>query len=295
MTNKPLMLLVDSNALTFRGFFATYYGSGPVMSTSYGLPVNSVYQYTRYLINAIQYFNPTHIISVWDTGKPTFRHELYKDYKGTRKECPLELLPQFSVVKELVESFGIPNIEMEGFEADDCIGTLARQYSEQGIDVLILTGDYDALQLVNNHVKVAIMQKGIGNYKVYCPQLLMEEKGLTPAQFIDLKALMGDPSDNYPGIKGCGEKSALKLLLEHGDIDGILVNISTLTPSMQKKLNEGMDMLQLCRRLAKIRQDVPIAYPLEEALFKIESERVRAKFEQLEIRSLMRLVEVSAG
>src|SRR5699024_3096449 len=164
---------------------------------------------------------------------------------------PEELIPQFDLVKEVTDAFELPNIGIENYEADDCIGTLARSFSNDN-NVIILTGDHDILQLVDINIRVAIMKKGIGNYDVYDDLNFYDKKGVFPHQMIDLKGLMGDSADNYPGVKGIGEKTALKLLKEHETIDNMLDNIETLPKGVQTKIKNNMDMLKLSRILAEI-------------------------------------------
>jgi 5'-3' exonuclease len=207
---KQKVMLVDGMALLFRAFYATaVYGS--FMVNSKGIPTNAVHGFVKHLLTALKTFEPTHVICCWDMGSTTFRNELFADYKANRKEPPTELIPQFDLAKEVVDALNIPNVGFEGFEADDCIGTLAKKYHAHA-DVFILTGDQDILQLIDDRITVILLKKGIGNYEVYDLKTLIEEKGLTPQQIVDLKALMGDPSDNYPGVKGIGMKTAIKLL-----------------------------------------------------------------------------------
>src|SRR5699024_3022667 len=201
-------------ALLFRGFYATAF-RGNNMKTSDGVPTNGVYQFLRYFLDALDRFRPTHVICCWDMGSQTFRTELYDKYKANRPTPPQELIPQFDLVKEVIEAFNFPNIGLQHFEADDCIGTLATMYANDH-DVMILTGDQDILQLVDTHISVIIMKKGIGNYEVFNHDNFYDKKGIAPWQMVDLKALMGDSSDNYPGVKGIGEKTALKLIQEYG-------------------------------------------------------------------------------
>lgn len=197
--------------------------------------------------------------------------------------------PQFDLVKEVVDSFSIPNVGLVGYEADDCIGTLARLHSSQA-DVLVLTGDHDMLQLVDEHVTVIIMKKGYGNYAVYTPSFLLEERNLTPAQIIDVKGLMGDTSDNYPGVKGIGEKTALKLVQEYGTIENILDNLPQLSKSIRAKIEADLDMLHLSRDLATIRCDVPLELNWEQCLWKLNRSTVETKFEELEFGSLVKMI-----
>ncbi len=226
-TKPNSVMLVDGMALLFRLFYASSF-SGYIQKTSYGLPTNAVHGFVKYFWDAIRTFQPTHVVCCWDMGSKTFRTQQFEAYKANRLAAPEELIPQFDLVKEVVESFGVPNVGLEGYEADDCIGTLAALYSGTGTGVMILSGDHDMLQLLSERVKVIIMKKGLSNYAVYDPDVLLVEKQLTPIQIIDLKGLMGDTADNYPGVKGIGEKTAVKLLQQYGSIDGIIENLSEL-------------------------------------------------------------------
>ncbi|WP_077621840.1 5'-3' exonuclease [Sediminibacillus massiliensis] len=288
MDNKHNILLVDGMALLFRGFYATSF-SGNYMVNSKGTPTNGIFGFLRYFLNAMETFTPSHVICCWDMGSKTFRNDLYPDYKGNRGEPPVELIPQFDLIKEVMEAFGVPNVGYAGYEADDCIGTLARSYSIDH-NVTILTGDQDILQLVDTHISVAIMKKGQGNYAVYKGDNFFEEKGITPYQMIELKGLMGDTSDNYPGVKGIGEKTALKLLTEHGSIEAILKNIDKLSNGIRRKIEENLEMLHLSRQLAEIHCEVPIQCELESAIWKMDSQVVKEKFEELELRGFSKLI-----
>ncbi|PYI57458.1 5'-3' exonuclease [Paenibacillus flagellatus] len=285
MTSKRIVLLVDGMALLFRAYYASSY-SGYIKRTSAGLPTNAVHGFVKYMMDAVKRFRPTHVVCCWDMGSTTFRTEQYADYKGNRESPPDDLIPQFDLVKEVVDSFGVPNVGIRGYEADDCIGTLARHYAEEEAHVFVLTGDHDLLQVVSERVHVVIMKKGASNYAVYDEAALLEERGLTPRQIIELKGLTGDTSDNYPGVKGIGEKTALKLLAEYGDIDGILANLDSLTASVRKKIEASLDMLHLSRDLATIRCDTPVSCPIDDCVWAPDLLRLRAKFEELEFKGL---------
>ncbi len=282
-------MLVDGMALLFRAFFATAV-TGQFMINSKGTPTNAIYGFVKHFFTAMEQFKPTHVAVCWDMGSTTFRTELYPHYKANRSEAPVELLPQFDLVKEVVESFQIPNIGIVGFEADDCIGTIAKKMKGKA-KVTILTGDQDILQLLDDHISVALLKKGYGNYLVHTPESFFEEKGINPGQMIDLKALMGDPSDNYPGVKGIGEKTALKLLQEHLDINGILANISKLTKSQRLKIETELEMLHLSRVLAEIKCDVPVECLLEDSLWNINPELAINKFIELEFKHFHHYVQ----
>jgi 5'-3' exonuclease len=199
------------------------------------------------------------------------------------------LIPQFDLVKEVVESFGVPNVGIVGFEADDCIGTLAKRHS-QDAQVYVLSGDHDLLQLVDDRITVVIMKKGQGNYAVYTPEFLLEERQLTPEQIICVKGLMGDTSDNYPGVRGIGEKTAHKLVQEYGSVDGILANLESLSKTIRAKIEADLDMLHLSRDLARIRCDAPVELEFNGCGWAVNRAQVVSKFEELEFRSLMALI-----
>ncbi len=264
------------------------------MPNKKGVPTNGIFGFLRYFINAFQTFHPTHVICCWDMGSKTFRTEMYDQYKGNRDEPPVELIPQFDLIKEVVTALGVPNVGVTGFEADDCIGTLSRTLpDETDADVLILTGDQDILQLVDDRVTVAIMKKGHGNYAVYTPESFYEEKGIQPLQMIDLKGLMGDPSDNYPGVKGIGEKTALKLLQEHGSIDGILDNLAALSKGIRSKIETDLEMLHLSRQLAEIHREAPVTCSLGDAEWSMDPVEVLEKLKAIDCDHLGKLVQVS--
>ncbi|GAE24537.1 DNA polymerase I [Halalkalibacter wakoensis JCM 9140] len=286
--NKEKVLLVDGMALLFRAFYATAM-SGYFMVNSKGIPTNAIHGFVKHLFTAVNEHKPTHVICCWDMGSKTYRTELYPAYKANRGEPLVELIPQFDLVKEVVEELDIPNIGLEGFEADDCIGTLAKQLSQQ-MDVAILTGDQDILQLLDSNITVILFKKGYGNYDVFTKERFHEEKGIHAAQMIDLKALMGDSSDNYPGVKGW-EKTALKLLQSHGSIEGILENMESLTKGQRKKIEEELEMLHLCRKLATIHCEMEIECSLDEATFHINQEKMKKKFAELELKNLEQLLK----
>jgi 5'-3' exonuclease len=289
LENNNRVLIVDGMAVLFRAFYATSY-TGYIRKTSAGLPTNAVYGFIQYFFDAINTFKPTHVLCCWDMGSKTFRTEQYSNYKGNRIEPPIELIPQFDLVKEVVAEMGIPNVGIVGYEADDCIGTLATRLSLDS-EVYILTGDHDMLQLINERVKVVIMKKGKLNYAVYDLELLMAERQLTPLQVVDLKGFMGDTSDNYPGVKGIGEKGALKLLLEYGTVEGVLENLDKLPKGIRAKIEADLEMLHLSRDLARIRLDAPVDCELTKCIWNLQKESARRKFEDLEFGGLVKILE----
>ncbi|GAB2548785.1 5'-3' exonuclease [Gracilibacillus alcaliphilus] len=263
MNEKSHVLIIDGMALLFRGFFATAF-TGNFMVNSKGIPRNGLFGFLNYFTNAIETFQPTHVICCWDMGSKTFRNEWYEGYKSNREAPPEELVPQFDLAKDIVTMFQVPNVGEVGYEADDCIGTLAENLHKDHL-VTIVSGDQDLLQLVDDNIQVAIMKKGQGNYDVFNQDNFYEKMALTPKQIIELKGLMGDSSDNYPGIKGVGEKTALKLLQEYNTIDNLLAHKEQLTKGMQKKIDTYYDDLMISRKLAAIYTKVPFDFSIEEA------------------------------
>lgn len=290
-SNRKSLMLVDGMALLFRAFFATAV-TGQFMINSKGVPTNGVQGFLKHMLTAFSSFNPSHAVVCWDMGSKTFRTEMFQDYKGNRGEAPVELIPQFDLVKEVVEAFDIPNIGLAGYEADDCIGTIAKNLDED-VDIYILTGDRDILQLLDERIKVVLLQKGFGNYLVHTKDTFFEEKGIKPHQMIDVKALMGDPSDNYPGVRGIGEKTALKLIQQFEHVDGVIANLDQLTKAQKTKIEEDLEMLHLSRKLAEIHCEVPIEYSFEEAILNINRDKVLDKFAEVEFKGLTRFLQMN--
>lgn len=289
--NKHSLMLVDGMALLFRAYYATAV-TGQFMINEKGVPTNGVQGFVKHMLTAVSSFQPSHVAVCWDMGSKTFRNDMYENYKANRGEAPAELIPQFDLVKDVVSAFDIPNIGLPGYEADDCIGTIAKNI-EDDVDVQILTGDKDILQLLDERIKVILLQKGYGNYSVYTEDSFIEEKGIRPKQMVDVKALMGDPSDNYPGVKGIGEKTALKLIQQYKDVEGIISNLDQLTKGQRTKIEQDLDMLHLSRRLAAIHCEVPIQYSIKDAHFQLNKEKVLGKFEEVGFKGLTRFLELN--
>ena len=288
---QPSLMLVDGMALLFRAYYATA-SSGYIRRTKAGVPTNAIYGFLRYMWDAIDKFQPTHVACCWDMGSKTFRTEQFASYKGNRPEAPDDLVPQFSLGRDVTECLGIPNLGVVGYEADDCIGTLARRFGDS-MNVMILSGDHDLLQLVNDSTSVIIMKKGHGNYMHYTPETLYAEKGLSPRQVIDVKGLMGDTSDNYPGVRGIGEKTAVKLIQEYESVEGILANLDSLTKGVRTKIEADLEMLHLSRALAEIHCEVPMECELDLCRLSVDHERALTKLEELEMKSLGHLFGVA--
>lgn len=250
------VLLVDGMALLFRHFYATSLHN-QFMYNSKGIPTNGIQGFVRHIFTAINEINPSHVAVCWDMGQSTFRNDMYTDYKQNRPAPPEELIPQFDYVKEISDQFGFINVGMTNYEADDVIGTLAKTFSDNN-EVHIITGDKDLLQCINNNVEIWLIKKGFNIYNRYTLARFNEEYQLNPQQLIDIKAFMGDSADGYPGVKGIGEKTALKLIQTYGSVENVLSNIDQLTPAQRKKIEADKDNLTLSKRLAEIYTEVPL-------------------------------------
>lgn len=279
------LLILDGNSLMNRAFYAI-----PALNNSEGLNTNAIYGFVNMLFKMKEELKPDYIVTTFDKKAPTFRHKQYEDYKAGRKKMPPELAEQFPVVKELLEKLAINIFEIEGFEADDLIGTLASFSRDQGIEVYIVTGDKDALQLAEDNVKIVINKKGMTEKEIYDRARMLEDYGVTPKQFIDVKGLMGDSSDNIPGVPGIGEKTALKLIKEYGSVENVLMNIDNLSgKKIKENLMEYREQAVFSKKLATIITDVPIEIDLEAIKSKesFDVKAVREMFGRLEFKSLM--------
>ncbi|WP_416037562.1 DNA polymerase I [Lactococcus formosensis] len=268
---KNTLLLIDGSSLAFRAFFALYNQVDRFVAPS-GLHTNAIYGFHLMLNNLVERLNPNHVLIAFDAGKTTFRTEIFSAYKDGRARTPDEFREQLPFIKELIEKLGYNHYELKNYEADDIIGTLDKmaELPEAGdYDVTIVTGDKDLIQLADSNTTVEISKKGVAEFESFTPTYLMEKTGLTPEQFIDLKGLMGDSSDNYPGVTKVGEKTALKLLQEWGSIDNLYENIDSLKKSkMKENLIADREMAFLSRTLATIDTKSPIEIDLADTLIK---------------------------
>ena len=253
------LIIIDGNSIINRAFYAL-----PDMTNSEGLHTNAVYGFTRMLFKIIDDYKPTHISVAFDKKAPTFRHKEYADYKAGRKKMPDELGQQLQPLKELLDAFNIHRMEMAGYEADDLIGTVAKMGEDNDFEVYIVTGDKDAIQLASNKTTTLITKKGVGEVEEYNYDSVVERYEMTPTQFIDLKGLMGDKSDNIPGVPGIGEKTGIKLIKEFSSIENIIENIDQLKGSVKKKIEENKEQAIFSKKLATIIRDVPIEISLDE-------------------------------
>ncbi len=292
-SNDSNIVLIDGNSLAYRAFYAL----PDTMKTATGIPTNAVYGFTTMIMKILEK-EPDFVAISFDLKGPTFRHKEYPEYKATRQKAPPTLHEQMPHVREIVEALDIPIYELEGFEADDVIGTLAREAEEQGLETTIITGDKDAFQLITDKVKVERTTKGISETTAYDKNKIKEEYNLTPKQIIDLKALMGDSSDNIPGIPGVGEKTALQLLKEFGSLEQVLRNADRLTKkALKEKIKKNIDLAKLSQKLATIVTSAPIEIDFKHVERKpIDWKKVFPLFEKYEFKSLLkRYVEVAEG
>ena len=252
------MLLLDGNSLAYRAFFAL-----PLLTNESGIHTNAVYGFTMMLQKILDEEKPTHMLVAFDAGKTTFRHTTFGEYKGGRQKTPPELSEQFPYLRKLLTAYQIPQYELEMYEADDIIGTLSKQAEKEGDEVVIVSGDKDLTQLSSDTTTVYITRKGITDIEKYTPAHIQEKYGLSPLQIIDMKGLMGDASDNIPGVPGVGEKTAIKLLLEHHSVDGVYEGIDSLKGKLKEKLVANEELAKLSKELATIETNAPITVGLD--------------------------------
>ncbi len=285
------LLLVDGNSLTYRAFFAL-----PTdLATASGLVTNAVFGFTSMLVNLLRDHEPDAVAITFDRPEPTFRHERIATYKANRASTPDLLVQQFGLVRQVVEALGMPIVELPGFEADDVIATLATRAREAGRDVLIVTGDRDAYQLVEDpHVKVLYNKRGVSDYALYDEAGIAERTGVTPELYPQYAALRGDPSDNLPGIPGVGEKTAAKLINTYGGLDGIFSHLDEQTPKLRQNLTEHEAQARSNAEVMVLVRDAPVDVALDDLAWSAEFdiEEVRRLFDFLEFRTLFdRLAE----
>jgi DNA polymerase I len=283
--NPNTIYLIDGNSLAYRAFYAL----PDTMRNSAGITTNAIYGFTTMLLKILDN-KPDFVAISFDLPEPTFRHKEYKEYKGTRDKAPPTLYEQFPYVKDIARAFDIPIYEKAGFEADDVIGTLAKTAEKEGLNVVILSGDKDPLQLVDEKIKVLYTRKGISDTVLYGETEVKEHFGLTPKQLIDYKALKGDSSDNIPGVPKVGDKTATDLLKEYGDLDNIYKNIDKITKkSVKETLKNNVELANLSKKLGTIVTDVPINVDFDKCKRKgIDWKKVIPLFEQFEFDRLIK-------
>ena len=277
------ILLIDGSSLIFRAFYAIRN-----LTTKDGVFVNGVYGFLNMYYKALELINPTHIFVAFDKGSKTFRHNEFADYKGTRDNAPNEITYQFGILKDLLSSMNVNYLELDEYEADDIIGTIAKLAQKEGFEVDIFTGDRDYLQLVDDNILVYLTKKGISEIKLMNTESILEEYDISPKQLIDVKALQGDSSDNIPGVNGVGEKTALKLIQEYGNLENLYENIDNLKGKLKENLVNEKDKAYLSRYLGEIFLRVPIERNIEDFEIKdVNYNEYLKKLEKLEFNSII--------
>jgi len=284
------LVLIDGNSIIFRAFFAL-----PLLNNDKGVYTNAVYGFTTMLLRILEEEKPTHMLVAFDAGKTTFRHKTYEEYKGGREKTPPELKEQIPLVKELLDAFHIPHYELDLYEADDIIGTLATDAEKDDYKVKVISGDQDLLQLVSQAVTVDVTRRGITNVESYDPQFMKEKMELNPEQIIDLKALMGDSSDNIPGVPGVGIKTATRLLKEYGTLDQVYENLDKISG---KKLKENLttykDEAYMSQQLVEINRQSPVEISVDQLSYAgYKDEDVYELFKELEFQTLIDRLDIA--
>ena len=283
--NDKIMIL-DGNSLLFRAFYAM-----PPLKTKKGQYTNAVYGFLNMLYKLLDTYSPEYICVAFDPKKPTFRHEQYKDYKATRAKAPDELIEQFQLIRDVLEIHKIKCVEIDGFEADDVAGTFASAAEEQGVRVYLVTSDKDYLQLIDENINVILTKKGVTNTEEMNVQAMWDAYGISSAQFVDLKALMGDQSDNIPGVGGVGEKTALKLIQEYGSLDSIYENIDNVKGKLKEKLETDKMQAYMSQTLARIIRDIPLEFNIDDyRIQKPDSKKLLALYDELEFRTFKKRI-----
>jgi len=281
---RDRLLLLDGHSLAYRAFFAL---PPENFSTTTGQPTNAVYGFTAMLINVLRDEQPTHVAVAFDRSEPTFRHEQYVEYKANRRETPADFRSQLSLIFEVLDALGIPRLSVPGYEADDIIATLTTQATAAGIDVLIVSGDRDNLQLVNDHVTVLMTRRGISEMTRFTPEEVVGKYGLTPAQYPDFAALRGDPSDNLPSIPGVGEKTAAKWIAEFGSLSELVDRVGEVKGKAGDTLREHLSDVLRNRHLTELARDVPLeSGPLDLQPVPWDRGQIHQLFDTLQFRVL---------
>lgn len=299
-TKPKVLVLIDGNAIVHRA----YHALPKTMTTRKGEPTNAVYGFITTLIKVLEDLKPNYIAASFDLAGPTFRHEHFADYKATRVKADQELYDQIPRVKEVVKTMEIPIYEQQGFEADDAIGTIVEKVKDKDIDIYVVSGDKDIFQLINGKVKVYSLRKGLSQLQIVDHDTIQKEYNLQPSDFIDLKALAGDPSDNIPGVPGVGPKTATKLLQDFDTLQNLYKVLETeglknqrtkekIKPRILELLIKYKDQAFMSQKLATIHRDVPIKFDLEDCQWgEYDKGKLKKLFEELGFRSLLRRFDI---
>ncbi|MGR3741592.1 DNA polymerase I [Companilactobacillus sp. DQM5] len=292
---KNKLVLVDGNSVAFRAFFAMH-NVLDKFTNSEGLHTNAIYVFNNMLEAILKSENPTHMLVAFDAGKTTFRTEMFDDYKGTRSKTPSELMEQLPYIKELLQARGIKNYELENFEADDIIGTMSRLGQSEGFETVIVTGDKDLTQLTTNNITVAVTVKGVSELEKYTPDHVLEKLGVEPKQIIDIKGLMGDTSDNYPGVEKVGEKTAIKLINEYGSVENLYEHVDEMKKSkLREHLINDKDKAFMSKKLATINLEVPIEINLDDTKYEGDNIDELIKFyKEMDFKSFLSRIDTTS-
>lgn len=295
MADKRL-LLIDGNSVAFRAFYALYNSLNRFTNPD-GLHTNAIYGFNTMLDTMLKEVDPTHALVAFDAGKTTFRTEKYEDYKGGRAKTPPELSEQMPFLRELLAARGLKTYELANFEADDIIGTMAKQADEDGFETTIFTGDRDLTQLTSDHTNVAVSRKGVSDVETYTPAHVEEKLGVKPSQIIEIKGLQGDNSDNYPGVSGVGPKTAVSLIQKYGSIDGVYDHIDDITAKkMKEHLVEDKDQAFRARDLATIRRNAPVELTLSDLDYNgMNREELVAFYQKMNFQSFLKKLSADGG
>ncbi len=287
MDNGKKFILVDGQGLLYRAFYAL-----PQLTTTYGQIINAVYGFTMILIRLLEEEKPNYMVITFDTPVPTFRHKKFKEYKAHRKKMPDELICQIPLVREIINNYNIATCSKEGYEADDVIGTLAKEAEKRNCNTIIVTGDKDAFQLVSPHTKIMITVKGVTEVKIYDEEGIKKKFGVGSEKIVDILALKGDVSDNIPGVPGIGEKTALTLIKEFGSIENILNNTDKISKkSLREQIKKYEDQIKMSKMLATIVREVPIEYDFDSFKVKLPNyEELWKIFKKLEFKNLLKKI-----
>ncbi len=287
MNGRKKFILVDGQGILYRTFYAL-----PQLATSYGQIINAVYGFTMILIKLLEEEKPDYMMIAFDTPKPTFRHKEFKEYKIHRKKMPIELINQIPLIKEIINNYNISICSKEGYEADDIIGTLAREAEKRNCNTLIVTGDKDAFQLISPSTKIMTTVKGVTEVKIYDEESIKNKYGVDPDKIVDILALKGDPSDNIPGVPGIGEKTAIVLIKKFANLENLLKNIDKIPKkSLREKIKEYENQIRMSKKLTTIVRDVPIIYDFND--LKIKSPNYKELweiFKRLEFKNLIKKI-----
>ena len=290
------LLLIDGNSVAFRAFYALY-NQVEKFTNHDGLHTNAIYSFKIMLDKLLKQIDPTNILVAFDAGRTTFRTEKYADYKGQRSKTPRKLSEQFPFLREMLTDYGIKSYDLKNYEADDIIGTLAKEAEGEGFQITIVTGDRDLTQLATDQTTVAITKKGVSEIEEYTPEHIEEKFGLNPRQIIDMKGLVGDTSDNYPGVTKVGEKTAIKLLKKYGSIEGIYDQIDKMRQSkMKEHLIEDKEQAFMSKDLARIRQDAPIEVGIKDTEWSgIDYEKLESFYQQMDFNHFLTELHQNQG